>query len=215
MMAADALRAAPALAGNGPLDDQLGRRIDRQNTPLRGSVQESALDAWQFDCRCLRESEAEALMKLGVPAPALSSLRGALIVPLDGQRFEFNANIRDPAHTARALIIPAHDALGELHDLVALDPQTGATATWTGRAWALGEGAIYAPCLATPGPRVHAGAMDWLRACGRGIFILDHTRARARLAGITLCVGSNDLKFAKRIDNALRTSPKILVEGGA
>ena len=89
-----------------------------------------------------------------------------VVVFLPGGRFEFARGLRDATGAKTAIIIPALDEYLQLADLVALDLETGAIATWLGRVAMLGQQWLSAATFDEP-LLVHETPLDWLRA-GRG-----------------------------------------------
>jgi hypothetical protein len=74
-------------------------------------------------------------------------------------------------------------AFEELQDIVYWNPRTGFTATFEGRAFALGEVAITsaATYALDDSLKIFASVAQWIEANGRGIFILDWRHAFDKL----------------------------------
>jgi hypothetical protein len=129
---------------------------------------------------------------------------------LPGRRFECARDMRDARGHEAAIIIPARDEDGELVDLAAWEPDTGALALWRGCVAMLGEEQLNAPRIETPVLTVFADVASWLRAGQRGVVIIDPARARWRLAGERLAVA--DAAHGRRLRAALRLpEPRIFV----
>lgn len=103
---------------------------------------------------------------------------GATNVAFDGGTFELDVN------GERALTFRATDR-GEVVDLVAWQPHTGALASWRGQAFCLGDvDDIFNPATYFAGNalRVHATPLDWLLADRDGIVIVRSDLVPAYLA---------------------------------
>lgn len=106
----------------------------------------------------------------GVPYAAMvkpSSIRKARVV------FENGSFDRDPE--GRCAFTFLIEDCGDVVDLVAWQPKTGHLAAYAGRAFALGQEAIYNPGTYSLGGalRVHRSPLSWLRAERDGIVILN------------------------------------------
>ena len=96
--------------------------------------------------------------------------------PISGATVRFNGAIFDLDHEEgkRALLLRAEDR-GEVIDLIAWQPRTGALASWRGQAFCLGDvDDILNPAnyFAGDALRVHATPLDWLLAHRDGIVIV-------------------------------------------
>ena len=145
-------------------------------------------------------------------AGGFDSLVYDVVVSLPGGRFEFARDMRDATGAKVAVIIPARDEYLEHVDLVALDLDTGAIATWLGRVAMLGQEWLSAATFDEP-LIVHETALDWLRAGREGLYVIDLGRAGRLLAGRSIAVKS--VVFGAALRAALRLEPQIFVEGAA
>ena len=131
---------------------------------------------------------------------------------LAGGRFEFARYVRDATGAKTAIIIPARDEYLEHVDLVALDLDTGETATWLGRIALLGQEWLSAAMFDEP-LLVHETPLDWLRAGREGLCVVDPGRAGRLLAGRSIAV--TDVAHAVELRAALRLEPEIFIKGAA
>lgn len=144
------------------------------------------LDALNIYTRPLRETEIVRFTAAGVPAAALTDpdpVRAARVL-IEGRRFHFPDELRTPDGLTGTFIMPVFDEAGGVCDLAAWVPATGATATWLGVAWALGQHEFpYPISVLRPDGAVHVfrDPIAWLRADRRGIVIVDPAQARWRL----------------------------------
>ncbi|WP_234050733.1 MULTISPECIES: hypothetical protein [unclassified Xanthobacter] len=88
----------------------------------------------------------------------------------------------------------------EAEDLVFWQPRTGALATWHGRAFALGEGAILDPLTYAfdCNLNLYANPLAWLQAGCDGCVVLDWSRAFDHLRHASRIAVSEDLLFLYR-----------------
>jgi hypothetical protein len=117
------------------------------------------------------------LLDQGIDEKALWPISGAT-VHFDAPTFELNDS------GERALIFRAEDR-GELIDLIAWQPRTGALASWRGQAFCLGDvDDIFNPVTYFAGDalHVHAKPLDWLLANREG-----HRNCAARLGSRLSC----------------------------
>ncbi len=160
----------------------------------------------------LRQQQLDWFKRQGVPLLALAdplALRVAEVVFTAGNRFEFTS-YRPADDAVLAAIIPAFDADGDLVDLVAWRPQSGAVGTWLGRASLLGEDHLDAPRLGEP-LVVHDGVLDWMRAGREGVVVVDSRRAAPLLrdAGV---LATASVEHGTRLRKMLAVRPpKVLV----
>ena len=182
---------------------QQGDRLDRQRessransiTPDEAAPQglASVHLAWGLPS----EDLLRWLLEQGVPDSALWPIGGAR-VRFDGRAFDLEHG-GEQAITFRAL------DRGEVIDLVAWSPDTGALASWLGVAFCLGDldditnpatyfdrGALH----------VHADPLQWLKADREGIVIVRPEMAHVHLAHCTRIVAS-DLEHALRLESWL------------
>lgn len=164
--------------------------------------------AWR-ECRNLRKSEIDGLLARGVPNRALGqdSDGGGLAlaagrVLFEGLRFEF-----DGLNGVPAIVCPLRDRAGDLADLAAFQPGTGAVATWLGVCAVLGEHNIERARLGLP-LMCFETAMDWLAGGREGVAIVDPDRARWTLAGVGR-IGVSNTGFGRRLETLLTIRPAI------
>ncbi len=136
-------------------------------------------------------------------AGGFDSLVHEVVVFLPGGRFEFARDLRDATGAKAAVIIPARDEDFEHVDLVALDLETSAIATWLGRVAVLGQEWLAAATLDEP-LMVHETPLDWLRAGREGLYVVDAGRAARLLAGRSIAV--KDVAHGVELCAALRLS---------
>jgi hypothetical protein len=106
----------------------------------------------------------------------LDALQVADVIFLEGERFDFAAEVGALRGTVAAIAFPLFDECGDLVDLAAWNVDGGRLALWRGVASMLGAENIFAPRLGQP-LLVHETPLDWLRAGRRGVFIVDPQRA--------------------------------------
>ena len=119
--------------------------------------------SWGFP----NDDELYWLLDQGVSEDALWPISGATVL-FDGPTFDIDAEGQ------RALTFCAEDR-GEVIDLIAWQPRTGALASWRGQAFCLGDiDHIINPATYFAGDalRVHATPLDWLLADRDGIVIV-------------------------------------------
>lgn len=177
----------------------------------------SSLDAWRC-CRRLRQVEIDWLLTRGVPSLALGrdgDGGGYTLVAADvafhgagGAKFSFADQVNGEA-TKTALIVPARDVHGEVSDLVAIEPRTGAVGSWLGVAALLGEHELSSVRFEQPPIHVHENGLDWLRAGRTGLVVIDPNLARWLLHDQPLAVSNR--QFAKTLERALSLKPRIIV----
>ncbi|MBX5221431.1 hypothetical protein HJC04_14050 [Rhizobium sp. NLR8a] len=110
------------------------------------------------------------LRTCGVPMPAI--VQPELVRLAHGYRAADGRFDPDPSG-------PDWFAFSEDEDVIFWRPKTGQLATWNGRSFALGEAVIDDASGYALGGRLHvfADPLDWLRACRKGIVVLDWARA--------------------------------------
>ncbi len=139
------------------------------------------------------------------------ALKTEAVVFLPGGRFEFAKHLRDATGAVRAIIISCRNQSGEIVDIAAWLPDTGAIALWRGSVGALGEDNILAPRIDPL--LVCETATEWLRAGRKGVFIIDLKRAAAALDGQTLAAA--DRRFGRALRSRLAPfmsrPPRIVV----
>jgi hypothetical protein len=165
--------------------------------------------------RCIGNGASRTIVELlwlldqGVSHKALWPISGAT-VRLDGATFNLDHK------GERALTFRAEDR-GEVFDLIAWQPRTGAVATWRGQAFCLGDvDDIFNPASYFGGDalRVHATPLDWLLADREGIVIVRPALAPAYLADCQRIRCSNQA-LARQLEKWLqprKPSVEILVE---
>ena len=222
------------MAGGGPQNfERLAGAFDNENiTALSQDVQdgssglidprwlgiglnscEQALN--EFACLTVLHPLWPQLRRLGIrddraSGRFLDALHVADVNPAAPGRFDFAAETSLTRSTFAAVVFPVFDDLGEIVDVAAWNPDSGALALWRGEASMLGEQNIFAPRLDHDGLHVHPDALTWLRAGRGGVVIIDPQRARWRLAEERLVVG--DAAFGRRLRDALRLpAPQVFV----
>lgn len=162
--------------------------------------------------RDLRPREIDELERLGVNPDALIGpppVLAGFVHWVRSDRFEFDHH-SPTGPTVRAFLFLVDDMGGEPVDVVAWSPQVERLGTWLGRAWALGEGRVFAPRLTEALP-VHRDPLGWLQADRRGLVILNEAMARHYLdaAGPLL---AEDPAHRRALNFALTArAPRILV----
>jgi len=127
-------------------------------------------------------------------------------------RFEFARGCADQRMARLAAVFAARDMDGEPIDLAALDLDSGALATWRGRAALLGEDNLLQPRLGEP-LRVHRSATEWLAAGRDGIFIINWSIAADQLGALRQALTVDDIAFGQLLRERLtRPAPAIFVE---
>lgn len=119
--------------------------------------------------------EVDELARQGVPTVALlgpDPVRVGYVV-FDESGFEFEQHHRHGTEGVRALLFAITDCQGIYRDIVAWSSRLNQTAAWLNRAWAFGEGRVYAPRLSPQGGLpVWRTPIGWLRANRRGICLI-------------------------------------------
>ena len=160
--------------------------------------------------RALNVEERDLLAHQGVAPEALerdpfllgsSPVLVARVAPT-GCFFDFASN-HDDTQARWALVLLARDEDGFVRDIAAFD-LAGWQARWLGAVPILGGHHIERPRLAQRVPCFETVA-DWLKARRNGVAILDHRRARWRLADVSLSTTSADC--ACRLRRALTIPP--------
>jgi hypothetical protein len=139
-----------------------------QDKPLLGEHR-----SWGFP----NDDELRWLLDQGVSDKALWPISGAT-VSFDGATFDLDDEGQ------RALTFRAEDR-GQVIDLIAWQPRTGALASWRGQAFCLGDvDDIFNPATYFAGDalRIHATPLDWLLAGREGVVIVSPDTAFAYLA---------------------------------
>jgi hypothetical protein len=165
-------------------------------------------------CRKLPGHIAADLEHRGVDAETIKrvSIRCAKIAWCGAHRFEFEAIGHSPwmSESEQVLVVLVRDATGCALDIVAWDSKTNRLGSWLGVVWALGQGSAFVPRL-SDGLSVHRTPLQWLRAGGAGIVLLNHKVARGYLrdAGPLIV---EDWKHRRELAAALtQPLPRILV----
>ena len=128
-----------------------------------------------------------------------------------GSRFEPAQHCEDQRGAEIAFLFPAHDAEGEIADVVAWAPETGKTATLLGEIGTLGLDAILEFRIAPP--IVHETLLDWLLAPEDGFFIIDPKLAARELEAITVAAVDRDaaIRLRARLAPHCTRAPNIVV----
>lgn len=148
-------------------------------------------------------SDLAFLWEAGVSARTLSAhgtmTKAASVEALPGGRFEFTGS------GDNYMFINAVRAFtGEILDMVAWSPSPLTKLRLMGRAFALGEAAIDmgATYFGSGALQVWRSPLDWLRAEGRGIVIVDRSGVYERLRDVPSIAGE-DLEHGRQLQNAL------------
>lgn len=140
------------------------------------------------------------------------SIRQANVVWCGANRFEFTAKGRSlwTHYGDQAFIILVRDAFGRAVDIVACDPRNNRLSAWLGRAYAVGQDSVLAGRM-SEGLLVHRTLLNYLRASGKGIVILNYEAARNYLADAGPLI-AEDPKHRRELTAALtHPLPRILV----
>jgi hypothetical protein len=137
--------------------------------------------------------------------------------PISGARIRFDGATFHLDHAGeRALTFRAEDR-GEVIDLIAWQPRTGALASWRGQAFCLGDvDDIFNPATYFAGDalRVHATPLEWMLADRDGIVIVRPDLAPAHLTNCQRIRCSNQA-YARQVEKWIqprKASVEILVE---
>jgi hypothetical protein len=131
------------------------------------------------------------------------------VVCLPGGRFDFARDVRDATGAVVALIVPAHDDMGDLDDLVALDLDRDFLGTWLGQATMLGQHNLYGWRVGEP-LIAHETPLEWLQAGREGVFIIDTQRASPLLRMVEP-LGVKRPEFGRQLQAALTIHPPKIV----
>jgi hypothetical protein len=143
-------------------------------------------------------------------------IRRANIVWCGVNHFEFGAKGRSPwtYENEQVFVILVRDAFGNAVDIVAWDLETNHIGTWLGVAYALGQASVLAGHLSAGLP-VHRTPLNYLRAAGKGIVILNASTARSYLIDAGPLI-AEDAKHRRELTTALaQPLPRILVAPAA
>ena len=126
-------------------------------------------------------------------------------------RFRLARDCDDQQGAEVAFLIPAHDLLGDICDVLAWVPETGRIATLHGEVGTLGLPAAVAPMGAPP--MVYETPLQWLLADEPGLFIIDERRAGYELDGVTIAATDRaaGLRVRDRLAPHMRRRPQILI----
>jgi hypothetical protein len=152
------------------------------------------------------------LLDQGVSEKALWPISGST-VRFDGATFDLTDEKGERTLTFRA------EDRGEVIDLIAWQPRTGALASWRGQAFCLGDlDDIFNPATYFAGDalRVHATPVDWLLADREGIVIVRPDLAPAYLSDCQRirCSNATYARQLKKWIQPRQHSVEILVEVG-
>ena len=198
-----------------PPNREAGDRHDRECLSSR-RLTDSAADSSPQDLAAIHRSwgfpsdhHLRWLLDEGVPVSALWPIGGAS-VRFDGRAFDLEHG-GEQAITFRTL------DRGEVVDLIAWNPQTGALASWLGAAFCLGDlEDIHNPAtyFGGGGLLVHASPLEWLRAGREGIVIVRPEMASAYLEHCTR-IACSDHEHALNVERWLRpprATTEILIQ---
>jgi hypothetical protein len=138
--------------------------------------------------------------------------------PISGATIHFSGATFDltDEEGERALTFRAEDR-GEVIDLIAWQPRSGALASWRGQAFCLGDlEDVFNPATYFAGDamRIHATPLDWLLADREGIVIVRPDLAPAYLANCRR-IRCSSAPYARKLEQMLqprRPLVEILVE---
>lgn len=139
-------------------------------------------------------------------------IRRANIAWCGANHFEFGAKGRSPwiYENEQVFVILVRDAFGHAVDIVAWDPESNRLGTWLGVAYALGQASVLTGHLSVGLP-VHRTPLNYLRAAGKGIVILNASTARSYLIDAGPLI-AEDAKHRRELTTALaQPLPRIVV----
>ena len=157
----------------------------------------------------LNPTQGAWLTKQGISAEALLQP-----TPVGAARVKFLDGTFAAASTeggTKALTFRVSNVDGEDIDLAAWSPRTGEIGSWYGRAFALGEDAIFNPASYCFGDalRIHADPLAWLRANREGIVVLRPELTYAALRFVPR-VSFADFDTAKQFERWIKPpSPRV------
>lgn len=128
-----------------------------------------------------------------------------------GNRFEPAQHADEQTGAEVAFLFPAHDAEGELVDVVAWVPETGKAATLLGEIGTLGLDSMWEFRIVPP--IVHETLLDWLLAPEDGFFIIDPKLAARELENVTIAAPDRDaaLRLRAKLAPHCTRAPNIVV----
>ena len=162
----------------------------------------------------LRPHEGAELVALGIPADALAGpvpVRSGYIV-FDQLGFEFEQHHPHGTEGVRAFLFLITDGQDVARDVVAWSPSLNKLTTWLGRAWALGEDAIYRPRLSPQAELpVWRTPVGWLKA-KRKCLCLVRPKAAAHYLDDAGPLLAEDMAHGAELKQLLtRPAPRILI----
>jgi hypothetical protein len=165
-------------------------------------------------------SEFAALMRQGVPAPALIwpdyPARALVVFRTDQPLFDFAADLPVDLddEPISAMVFLALDEAGSPIDLVAWATKPYRIASWFGATPFLGAESLLAPRLGQVGLKVFPDPLSWLKAERDGVVIVHPEDAKWRIVGERLIV--SDGAFGRELREKLSLpQPRIAIEEAA
>lgn len=208
------------LTASGNLLDRLRQILDRSLQHQRGLSGHSPdhIEGTFASCRKPPGFVRAELQHQGIDQKTLRKvpIRRANVVWCGAHRFEFAAKGRSlwSDESEHAFVILVRDTFGQAVDIAAWDPQTNRVGTWLGAAYALGQGSVFGARL-SDGLRVHRTVMNYLRAGGNGIVILNYEAARNYLTDAGPLI-AEDQQHCRELTAALtHPLPRILLAPAA
>jgi hypothetical protein len=190
-----------------------------QDTPYETADQWSkgvAVERRYLLLRPIHWDEYSALMRLGVPAPAIIwpdlPARAHVVFRTGKPQFDFATDLpadRDD-EAVSAIVLLALDEEGYAADLVAWTTKPNRIASWFGAVSVLGAENLLAPRLQA-GLKVFRDPLEWLKGERDGVVIVDPEEAKWSLVGELLIV--SDGRFGHDLREKLSLpQPRIAIE---
>jgi hypothetical protein len=162
----------------------------------------------------LRPHEIAEMEGMGIPADALAGpvpVRSGYVV-FDELGFEFEHHHRYGQEGVRAFLFLVTDGQGVARDVVAWSPSLNKLTTWLGRAWALGEEAVYRPRLSPQGELLMwRSPVGWLKARRKGLCLVRPKAAAYYLDDAGPLLAEDTAHGAQLKQLLARPAPRILI----
>ena len=162
----------------------------------------------------LRPQDVADLERMRIPADALAGpvpVRSGYVV-FDELGFEFEQHHRHGEEGVRAFLFLVTDGQGVARDVVAWSPSLNKLTTWLGRAWALGEEAVYRPRLSPHGELpVWRSPVEWLKARRKGLCLVRLKAAAHYLDDAGPLLAEDAAHGAELKQLLTRPAPRILI----
>jgi hypothetical protein len=154
----------------------------------------------------LRPHEIAELGRLGIPTGPVPVRSGYEL------GFEFEQPHRHGQEGVRAFLFLITDGQDVARDVIALSPSLNKLTTWLGRAWALGEEAVYRPCLSPQGELpVWRSPIGWLKARRKGLCLVRPKAAAYYLDDAGPLPAEDKAHGAELKQLLTRPAPRILI----